>query len=115
MRNTIKLHKDFLPQSTDIGSQTRWFYARANIAKIPGDARYGLIVTKKMFRHAVDRNRAKRLLRDWIRFNEGLLLPDLDYVFIVRAPILTATREEGRAAMKKALKNIKKQYIGKKS
>ena len=113
MRNTIKLHKDFLPQSTDISSQTRWFYARANVAKIPGDARYGLIVTKKMFRHAVDRNRAKRLLRDWIYFNEGLLLPDLDYVFIVRAPILTATREEGRAAMKKALKNIKKQYIGK--
>lgn len=113
MRNTIKLHKDFLPSAEDLDARCVWFFVRAKKTKTPDDARYGLIVTKKTFRYAVERNRAKRLLRDWIRFNENQMLPEFDYVFIARHPILEAGREDGRTAMKKALNYIKKQAIEK--
>ena len=55
-----------------------------------------------------DADRAKRLLRDWVRFNEGLLLPDMDYVFVARHAILDATRDDGRDAMARALGQLKK-------
>ena len=73
-----------------------------------GTPRYGLTVTKRTFKLAVHRNRAKRLLRDWVRFNEKCLRPDMDYVFIARRPILDATREDGRSAMARALTYLKK-------
>lgn len=113
MRNTIKLHKDFLPSDEDINARSAWFFVRAKKVKIPDEPRYGLIVTKKTFRHAVDRNRAKRLLRDWIRYNEGDMLPEYDYIFVARGAILGVTREEGRMAIKKSLNYIKKQSIEK--
>lgn len=109
MRNTIKRHTDFLPGDDDIDARSAWFFVRAKKVKQPDDPRYGLVVTKKTFKLAVQRNRAKRLLRDWLRFNEKSLRKDLDYIFIARRNILNATRDEGREAMKKALHYIKKQ------
>lgn len=111
MRNTIKKHADFLMQENDLTARSAFFLIRAKKAKFPDDARYGLIVTKKTFKHAVDRNRAKRLLRDWIAFNEKFLRDDLDYVFIARRAILETDRESGRTAMKKALYFLRKQEI----
>lgn len=113
MRNTIKKHIDFIQTDGDLSISNRFFLVRVKKAKIPDDPRYGLIVTKKTFKHAVDRNRAKRMIRDWLRFNEQCLEDDLDYIFIIRHAILGASREEGRAEMKKALKYIKKQKLGK--
>lgn len=110
MRKTIKNHVDFAMTPDDLSGLSSYFIARAKQAKYPNDARYGLIVTKRTFKHAVDRNRAKRLLRDWIRFHEEMMLPNMDYVFVARAPILKATRDEGRTAMRKALHWIKKNY-----
>lgn len=109
MRNTIKNHKDFIRSETDIEAKSAFFFIRAKPAIKSKDPRYGLIVTKKTFKLAVERNRAKRLLRDWIRFNEKLLSDNLDYIFIARRPILDAGREDGRIALKKALNYIKKQ------
>lgn len=109
MRDTIKKHEDFFMRPTDPVAHSSYFLVRAKQAKIQNDARYGITVTKKTFKHAVDRNRAKRMLRDWIQFNEKLMRDDLDYVFIVRRGIMDATREEGRAAMARALCYIKKQ------
>ena len=54
------------------------------------------------------RNRAKRLLRDWIAYNENMMLDDKDYVFVARRAILDATRQEGRDAVRKALNWIRK-------
>ncbi|MBQ4070028.1 MAG: ribonuclease P protein component [Alphaproteobacteria bacterium] len=108
MRDTIKNHKDFAMGTNDPTGRCAFFLARAKPAKIPDDARYGLIVTKKTFKHAVDRNRAKRLLRDWIRFNEKLLRPEWDYIFVARRAILDADRQSGRIAMKKALNYMRK-------
>lgn len=114
MRDTIKKHTDFLAPEDSPVAKSAFFVVRTIPTKTPGAPRYGLKVTKRVFKFAVHRNRAKRLLRDWIRFNDTLMLPEYDYVFISRAAILTATRDDGREAMRKALAYLKKQYGGKK-
>lgn len=83
---------------------------KAKYAKITGDARYGLIASKKTFKLAVQRNRAKRLMRDWLAFNEDLMLPDLDYIFILHNSILECDRESGRKSVASALKKISKMH-----
>jgi len=107
-RKTILNHRDFLTVREDPVVFADCFVAKAKSAKFIGDARFGLVATKKTFRLAVHRNRAKRLLRDWIAFNEDLMLPDMDYIFIARSPILDCNREDGRNQMRKALKKIAK-------
>lgn len=110
MRDTIKNHKDFAASENDPTARSQFFLIRAKPAKFADDARYGLIVTKRTFKLAVDRNRAKRMLRDWLRFNEKQMRPELDYIIIARRAILDATRTDGRVAMKKALHYIYKTY-----
>ncbi|MCL1892049.1 MAG: ribonuclease P protein component [Alphaproteobacteria bacterium] len=106
MRQTVKNHKDFMPGDSDPVFKCPLFIARSCSTRFPGDARYGLIATKKTLKHAVDRNRAKRLLRVWIRENESHMSPDMDYFFIVRRDILDASKPEGVAMMKKAIKKL---------
>lgn len=106
MRNTIKNHIDFAMTESDPTAISRFFIVRAKAAKFPDDPRYGLTATKKTFKLAVNRNRAKRLLRDWIAYHQDLMCPDRDYVFIARHAILDATRDGGRTAMSRALKHI---------
>lgn len=108
MRDTIKNHKDFIMTDDNPVARSALFFARMKPCAIPNDARYGVVATKRTFKLATQRNRAKRLLRDWVRFNEGLLLPDMDYVFVARHAILDATRDGGRDAMARALKQLKK-------
>ncbi len=106
MRDTIKKHEDFIMTPDDITARCAFCLIRAKPAKFADDARYGLVATKKTFKLAVHRNRAKRLLRDWIAFNERLMRPDRDYVFIARRAILDASRLDGRVAIKKALRYL---------
>jgi len=106
MRDTIKKYQDFKTADTDPSARSAYFMIRAKSAKFPDDPRVGFVAAKRTFRFAVDRNRAKRLLRDWVRFNEGLMQAEYDYIFIAYANILTATREDGRNAMAKALRYI---------
>ena len=108
MRDTIKKHSDFLMREENPTARSAFFYVRMKPCVIPNNARYGLVATKKTFKFAVQRNRAKRLLRDWVRFNEKHLRDDMDYVFVARHAILTATREDGRDAMARALAFLKK-------
>lgn len=111
MRNTIKNHLDFNTDREFPWAGNDFFSIRTKMAKFPNDPRYGLVVTKRNFRFAVQRNRAKRLLRDWIRFADEYMCPEFDYVFFARPDILgkDVTREIGRDAMVRALKKIKKQ------
>jgi len=107
MRNTIKKHSDF--QTTDDAPKfiCEFFIAKARPTKWPGDARYGLVATKRTFKLAVDRNLAKRKLRAWLKICESSLNPDLDYVFIARSSIMEAALPDGSAQMKRALKKLK--------
>ena len=84
MRDTIKNHKDFLMTDDNPVAKSAFFFVRMKPAVIPDKARYGLIATKKTFKFAVQRNLAKRKLRD------------------------CAPREDGRSAMVRALVYLKK-------
>jgi ribonuclease P protein component len=108
MRETIKKHKDFAMTEDEPKFVCMLFIARARLTKWSGNAKYGLIATKKTFRHAVDRNRAKRLLRAWIRSHAEKMSPNMDYVFIARRPILDASLPQGTDFVRKAIKKLKK-------
>ena len=109
MRDTIKKHADFIMTDENPTARSIYFIVRAKPAKYPDDPRCGFTATKKTFKLAVHRNRAKRLLREWARQKEKLMLNNYDYVFIARHAILDASRDEGMTAMAKALNYIKKQ------
>jgi ribonuclease P protein component len=106
MRNTLKKHQDFIFGDARPAVRTDLFIAKDRPTLFPADARYGLIVTKKTFKLAVKRNRAKRCLRVWIRDNEHLMRPDRDYIFIARRNILDASRTAGAHAMAAALSGL---------
>lgn len=113
MRDTIKKHEDFLMRDSDPSVRATYFFIRAKRARFPGNPRVGFTSTKRTFRLAVDRNRSKRLLRDWVRFNEHLLYEGFDYVFIARPGILYVERDAGRVMMAKTLKYMMHVYVPK--
>lgn len=109
-RKTLRKHKDFIAPKNVLLARSGAFWVKALPTKTPDDARYGLVVSKKSFKLAVQRNRAKRLIRDWIAFNQDLMLPQLDYIFFMNIEILEYNREHGRDDVKHALKRISKLY-----
>ena len=109
-RKTIRNHNDFLTPRDGIFARAECFIVRTKLAKYPENPRYGIIVTKRNFKLAVQRNRAKRLLRDWIANSEHLMIDDFDYVFIVNDKVFDATRDQGRKFMAKVLKKIARMY-----
>lgn len=96
-----------MPTDTPV-AKSNLFLAKMAPTKFMGDARYGLVTTKKTFKLAVHRNRARRKLRAWIRECECDMRPDMDYVFIARPGILDATKPDGLQALKKALNWLKR-------
>ena len=67
-----------------LGGSTVAFYFCGNDLGFP---RAGFIASKKVSKRAVDRNRAKRLMREVFRLNKHKLKP-FDIVFIARKGIL---------------------------
>lgn len=49
--------------------------------------RAGVVVSKRTFRRAVDRNRAKRLMREAFRLSRRRLMPEVDVILIARGGI----------------------------
>jgi ribonuclease P protein component len=106
MRQTIRKYKDFIAGENDPMVKTPIFIVRCRPTLWSGDAKYGLIASKKTFAHAHDRNRAKRLLRVWVRACESDMNPKMDYIFIARATILDASLQIGTETMKNALNKL---------
>ena len=109
-RKTIRNHKDFFTTRDGPGTANNCCVIKVKPAKIPGDGRYGLIASKKLFKTAVIRNRAKRIARDWIAFNEDLMMDQFDYIFILRESILSCDRDLGRQKIKKKKKKLSETY-----
>ena len=107
-RKTISHHRDFCVPSNCFRVVEDCFILKAAPTKTPGDPRYGLVVSKRAFKFAVERNRAKRLMRDWIAANENCMNPKLDYIFIVNHNVLNCTREIGRQKVNAVLKSVSK-------
>jgi len=92
VRFTFRKHERLRKQSEfervfgygkSLGGSTVAFYFAPNDLKY---ARAGFIVSKKVCRKAVERNRAKRLMREVFRLNKHRLKP-VDIVFIARKGI----------------------------
>ena len=68
-----------------------WCAAKANAH---GQSRLGLIVAKRVLRRAVDRNRAKRVLREAFRLRQGTMAVDVVVRLVVATPPLDAGAAE---------------------
>ncbi|MCL2629104.1 MAG: ribonuclease P protein component [Alphaproteobacteria bacterium] len=105
-RESFKKRADFL-RLKDCGASfvARFFIANAAPAReIP--ARYGITASLSTFDNSVKRNRARRLMREWLRLEADALDPGKDYSFVLRAAILNAKREEGVKELKKVLEKL---------
>jgi len=104
MKNTIKSHKNFkFPENNWITCGSFHLKWRPKLFET---AQYGLVVAKKIFPQAVNRNRAKRLLRVWIQANR--LPTDMDVLFIARPSILDTKMPEGINRVRTAINKIGK-------
>lgn len=69
-------------------AEKRSFYGQTVViwvARLPdADRRVGVIVSKRNFRRAVDRNRAKRLMREAFRLSRQHLEPQVNLILIAR-------------------------------
>ncbi len=72
-------------------AEKRSFYGRSLVIWVTGTSdagrRAGVVVSKRTFRRAVDRNRAKRLMREAFRLSRHNLMPQVDMILIARAGI----------------------------
>ena len=70
-------------------AEKRSFYGRSIVIWVAraSDAgrRAGVVVSKRTFRRAVDRNRAKRLMREAFRLSRQNLVQQVDMILIARA------------------------------
>lgn len=69
-----------------------------------GESRLGIVASKRTFRHAVERNRAKRLIRESFRqIRPEFAGPPRDFVVIAKRRILEAKCGDVREDMRKAM------------
>ena len=86
-REKLKKRSDFdraFKQGKSVGGRTIVLYFPPNQSGFP---RAGFIASKKVSRKAVERNRAKRLMREVFRLNKHRLKA-FDIVFIAKASIV---------------------------
>ena len=73
---------DVIFKSPDAKSSTRDFLILANISNRRKDHRIGFVTSKKKIRRAVDRNRFRRVVREYLRHHEPCF--PVDIVVIAR-------------------------------
>ncbi|HOM59043.1 MAG TPA: ribonuclease P protein component [Kiritimatiellia bacterium] len=90
-RPRLRLFRLDAPAYKRVFAEKRSVYGRSLVMWIAqgadADRRVGVIVSKRNFRRAVDRARAKRLLREAFRLSRPFLAPDADLILIARTGI----------------------------
>ena len=74
--------------------------------KISGASRFGFVISKKIDKRAVVRNRIKRLLRQAVRENLEKIPEGFDIVFVVRPIIVGKSYEEVITEFDKVLSKV---------
>lgn len=69
-------------------------------------SRFGFVVSKKISKKAIERNRIKRLMSEFIRLSQKEIKPDLDIIFITKPEIRGKKFKEIKEFMEKLLKNL---------
>jgi len=108
--SSLKKRADFLHVQKQGGNESKWVSKSFIIQICPNEnkgQRFGLVVTKKLYKLAVDRNRVKRRLREAIKETlPTLALDNTDYVFIARSDTRTMAFETLKKDMKWCLKRL---------
>lgn len=83
LKNRLKKKKDFESIfERGVTAKNRYFFLKI-IKNDNPDSRIGFIVSKKVSKKAVERNRVKRLFREAVHLNVARMKPGYDLVFIV--------------------------------
>ena len=67
-------------------------------------SRFGFVVSKKISKKAVERNRVKRLMSESIRLSQKKIKPGFDVVFVSRVGIVGKGFKETKESVEKLLK-----------
>ncbi|MFL2546481.1 MAG: ribonuclease P protein component [Candidatus Rariloculaceae bacterium] len=103
-----------LTNSTEFGwvfayatrSSDKYFTVLSRANNLP-TARLGLTVSRRVAKHAVDRNRLKRLSREVFRCQQAL--PSLDFVVLANKAAPGADNAELRSSLERHLTRLAKQ------
>ncbi|QQS39057.1 ribonuclease P protein component [Candidatus Woesebacteria bacterium] len=79
-------------------------YKRKDDDKPP---KFSFIVSTKIAKHAVDRNRIKRTLSEAVRFESKYLINGYDVVFLAKTQITRTPTDDTMKEVKQALKKAK--------
>ena len=83
---------------------SEWFLTLKFVSNDLGFSRFGFIISNKVSKKAVERNRAKRLLRESIRLFQNKIKPQIDFVFIAKKEIIGKDFAEVNDCVEKLLK-----------
>lgn len=64
------------------------------ITQRTGPTRFGIVVSTKISKKAIQRNRAKRIMREILRETLARISPGFDVVFLAKKKIIQATKKE---------------------
>ncbi|MDD4409137.1 MAG: ribonuclease P protein component [Candidatus Pacebacteria bacterium] len=103
IKNRLKKKKDF-EKVFEKGStiRNRYFFLRVLANNGENDTRIGFIVSKKVSKRAVERNRIKRLFRESVRLSIDKIRPGYDMIFIV----LSGANHKELIEIKKEIDNV---------
>ncbi|OGM02618.1 ribonuclease P protein component [Candidatus Woesebacteria bacterium GWA1_41_8] len=71
-------------------------------------SRYGFVVSTKIAKEAVHRNRIKRALREAVRHNLSILKNGHEVIFLTKRNIIRRTTDEIMKQVREALERVKK-------
>jgi ribonuclease P protein component len=91
-------------------SSDAWFtvFARASAAA-DGPARLGLAIARKQLKRAVERNRIKRLTREYFRLHVAPTISGIDYVVMARAKAKEQSCKRLRHSLDKHFQKLQQQ------